>query len=56
MLDMATIDGRTLEHNTLEHIRIQAVRRVVEDGEFAQHRDGELWFVPHHDLSLVARF
>jgi len=30
---MATIDGRTLEHNTLEHIRIQAVRRVVEDGE-----------------------
>ena len=33
MLDMATIDGRTLEHNTLEHIRMQAVRRVVEDGE-----------------------
>jgi len=33
MRDMATIDGRTLEHNTLEHIRIQAVRRVVEDGE-----------------------
>jgi transposase len=33
MLAMATIDGRTLEHNTLEHIRIQAVRRVVEDGE-----------------------
>lgn len=30
---MATIDGRTLDHNTLEHIRIQAVRRVVEDGE-----------------------
>lgn len=27
------IDGRKLEHNTLEHIRIQAVRRVVEDGE-----------------------
>jgi transposase len=33
MLDMATIDGRKLAHNTLEHIRIQAVRRVVEDGE-----------------------
>jgi transposase len=33
MRDMATIDGRKLEHNTLEHIRIQAVRRVVEDGE-----------------------
>ena len=33
MLDLATIDGRTLEHNTLEHIRIQAVRRVVEEGE-----------------------
>ena len=33
MCDMATIDGRKLEHNTLEHIRIQAVRRVVEDGE-----------------------
>jgi transposase len=33
MLAMATIDGRTLEHNTLEHIRIQSVRRVVEDGE-----------------------
>lgn len=30
---MATIDGRTLDHNTLEHIRIQAVRRVIEDGE-----------------------
>jgi len=33
VVGMATIDGRTLEHNTLEHIRIQAVRRVVEDGE-----------------------
>ncbi len=33
MFFMAIIDGRTLEHNTLEHIRIQAVRRVVEDGE-----------------------
>ena len=33
MVHMATIDGRTLEHNTLEHIRVQAVRRVVEDGE-----------------------
>jgi transposase len=30
---MATIDGRTLDHNTLEHIRIQAVRRVIEDQE-----------------------
>jgi transposase len=30
---MATIDGRTLDHNTLEHIRMQAVRRVLEDGE-----------------------
>ena len=30
---MATIDGRTLDHKTLEHIRIQAVRRVMEDGE-----------------------
>ena len=30
---MATIDGRKLDHKTLEHIRIQAVRRVVEDGE-----------------------
>ena len=30
---MATIDGRTLDHKTLTHIRIQAVRRVVEDGE-----------------------
>jgi transposase len=30
---MATIDGRTLDHRTLEHIRIQAVRRVLEDGE-----------------------
>ena len=30
---MATIDGRTLDHKTLNHIRIQAVRRVVEDGE-----------------------
>src|ERR1700733_12134287 len=30
---MATIDGRTLNHKTLEHIRIQAVRRVIEDGE-----------------------
>jgi len=30
---MATIDGRTLDHKTLEHIRIQAVRRVLEDGE-----------------------
>ena len=32
MRDEAAIDGRTLEHNTLEHIRIQAVRRVAEDG------------------------
>jgi transposase len=30
--DMAIIDGRMLEHNTREHIRIQAVRRGVEDG------------------------
>lgn len=30
---MATIDGRTLDHKTLEHIRIQSVRRVLEDGE-----------------------
>ncbi len=30
---MATIDGRTLDHKTLEHIRIQAVRRVIEDKE-----------------------
>jgi len=30
---MAIIDGRTLDHNTLNHIRIQAVRRVIEDGE-----------------------
>jgi transposase len=30
---MAAIDGRTLDHKTLEHIRIQAVRRVMEDGE-----------------------
>ena len=30
---MATIDGRKLDHKTLEHIRIQAVRRVIEDGE-----------------------
>jgi transposase len=30
---MATIDGRTLDHKTLEHIRLQAVRRVIEDGE-----------------------
>lgn len=30
---MATIDGRTLDHKTLTHIRMQAVRRVVEDGE-----------------------
>ena len=30
---MATIDGRMLDHKTLEHIRIQAVRRVIEDGE-----------------------
>jgi transposase len=30
---VATIDGRTLDHKTLEHIRIQAVRRVIEDGE-----------------------
>lgn len=30
---MATIDGRTLDHKTLEHIRIQAVRRVLEDKE-----------------------
>jgi transposase len=31
--DMAIIDGRTLDHKTLEHIRVQAVRRVIEDGE-----------------------
>jgi len=30
---MATIDGRTLAHKTLQHIRIQAVGRVIEDGE-----------------------
>jgi len=30
---MAAIDGRTLDHKTLEHIRIQAVRRVIEDKE-----------------------
>jgi transposase len=30
---MAKVDGRMLDHKTLEHIRIQAVRRVVEDGE-----------------------
>jgi transposase len=30
---MATIDGRTLDHKILEHLRIQAVRRVIEDGE-----------------------
>src|SRR6266702_3960098 len=30
---MATIDGSTLDHKTLEHIRIQAVRRVIEDKE-----------------------
>src|ERR1039458_7361265 len=30
---MATIDGRKLDHKALEHIRIQAVRRVLEDGE-----------------------
>ncbi len=30
---MATIDGRTLDHKTLTHLRMQAVRRVVEDGE-----------------------
>src|SRR6266536_542734 len=30
---MATIDGRTLDHKTLAHLRMQAVRRVVEDGE-----------------------
>ena len=30
---MAAIDGRTLDHKTLEHIRMQAVRRVMEDGE-----------------------
>src|SRR6266540_1420040 len=30
---MATVDGRKLDHKTLEHIRIQAVRRVIEDGE-----------------------
>jgi transposase len=30
---MARIDGRKLDHKTLEHIRIQAVRRVMEDGE-----------------------
>ena len=30
---MPTIDGRKLDHKTLEHLRIQAVRRVVEDGE-----------------------
>src|SRR5689334_6202498 len=30
---MPRIDGRTLDHKTLEHIRIQAIRRVIEDGE-----------------------
>jgi transposase len=30
---MATIDGRKLDHATLEFIRIQAVRRVIEDKE-----------------------
>lgn len=30
---MPKIDGRALDHNTLEHIRIQAVRRVIEDQE-----------------------
>lgn len=35
---MATIDGRKLDHKTLEHLRIQAVRRVIEDGE----RPGEV--------------
>lgn len=30
---MPTIDGRKLDHKTLEHLRIQAVRRVIEDGE-----------------------
>lgn len=30
---MATVDGRKLDHKTLEHIRMQAVRRVIEDGE-----------------------
>lgn len=35
---MPIIDGRKLDHKTLEHIRIQAVRRVIEDGE----RPGEV--------------
>ena len=30
---MAKIDGRTLDHKTLEHLRLQAVRRVIEDKE-----------------------
>jgi transposase len=30
---MATVDGRKLDHKILEHIRMQAVRRVMEDGE-----------------------
>lgn len=30
---MAQIDGRTLDHTTNEHLRVQAVRRVREDGE-----------------------
>lgn len=30
---MPTVDGRKLDHKTLEHLRIQAVRRVIEDGE-----------------------
>jgi transposase len=33
VFSMAAIDGRTLDHKTLEHIRIQAVRRVMEDKE-----------------------
>ena len=35
---MATIDGRKPDHKTLEHRRIQAVRRVIQDGE----RPGEV--------------
>lgn len=30
---MAKIDGRKLDHKTNEHLRVQAVRRVVEDRE-----------------------
>jgi len=51
---MATIDGRTLDHNTLEHIRIQAVRRVIEDGEPPSEVMKSFGSVPHHHLSVAA--